>query len=302
MKKILVPVDFSELCEYAVEFAIDLAEKNGTEILLLNSANIDLFHDYQYSTFSTAQTLMDDVAQAADQRMARFMEQFKTEVKMRGKVSHANLLSSIKDEIAEEGIDLVVMGTKGSSGIAELFIGSNTERIVRHVSCPVISVPGSVTVNEIKKVMVPLDLREIRGSFFDQIAKLQKYLSCELEFVWVKTPHNIENEEVVTKELAQLFDKHGIDNYKFAVVNNIFPLDGILLEAMDSKSDMVAMATHARRGISHWLAGSLTEDTVNHVEVPVWTFRMDKSEKVIKLNAVTKAKGTPDYKKLDVVL
>ena len=46
---------------------------------------------------------------------------------------------------------------------------------------------------------------------------------------------------------------------------------------------MVAMATHARRGILHWLSGSMTEDTVNHLDVPVWTFKLDKSEEVIKL-------------------
>ena len=99
-----------------------------------------------------------------------------------------------------------------------------------------------------------------------------------------------------------MFKTHGIENYNFFVVNNIFPTDGIFVEADESKADMVAMATHARRGISHWLSGSMTEDTVNHLDIPVWSFRIDKSEKVIKLDSVTKAKGKPLYKKLDVVL
>lgn len=301
MKKILVPIDFSEVSKSAAKFAIELAELQGSEVVFLNSAYLDYFHDYQYATYSNIKTLMLDVYNAMEEKMQTFIGQFQTGITLSGKVSQANLLTAIKEEIEERSIDLVVIGTRGSSGLEEVFIGSNTERVVRNVACPVISLPGSKSVGDIKKILVPVDLREIRESFLETIAAMQQLFHCELEFLWVKTPHNIENEEVVGKELSKLFEKKGITDFQFFVTNNVFPSDGILIEAHESNADMIAMATHARRGIAHWLSGSMTEDTVNHADMPVWSFRIEKGEKPVKLDSTQNLKGKPEYRKLEVL-
>ena len=149
--------------------------------------------------------------------------------------------------------------------------------------------------------MIPLDIREIKDSFLDKVAALQEQFKARIEFLWVKTPHNIENEEMVTEELTSHIKKHEITNFEFTIVKNVFPSDGILWHADDTNADMIAMATHARRGISHWLSGSLTEDTVNHIKVPVWSFKMEKKEKSISLNSVKNAHGKPEYKKIEVL-
>ena len=300
MKKILVPVDFSEVSEAAVQFAVDLAKENKAEITLLNSARIDYFNDYQYPTFVNTKSLMDEVFDSMEQRMNQLVNDYQgKEISITGKVSHLGLLGAMKEEIEDGGIDLCVMGTSGCSGLEELFIGSNTERIVRNISCPVISVPQTTDIKSIKKILIPIDLREIRASFLEKVAALQNMFEAAIEFVWVKTPHNIENEETVAEELRMLFEKYGIENYEFFIVKSVFPTDGIFMEVDKSGADMIAMATHARRGISHWLSGSMTEDTVNHVEVPVWSFKIDKAEKVLKLDSVSKAKGVAEYKKIE---
>ena len=133
------------------------------------------------------------------------------------------------------------------------------------------------------------------------IAALQKQFDATIEFLWVKTPHNIENEEMVASELGKLIRQHGITNFEFTITKNVFPSDGILIHAYDTDANMIAMATHARRGISHWLSGSLTEDTVNHIKMPVWTFKMNKKEESINLNSVKNAQGKPEYKKIEVL-
>ncbi len=300
MKNIIVPVDFSEVSEAAVQFAVDLAVENKADVTLLNSARIDYFNDYQYPTFVNTKSLMDEVFESMEQRMSQLVKEFKNQkINIKGKVSHLGLLRAIKEEIETEAVDLCVMGTSGCSGLEELFIGSNTERIVRNIDCPVIAVPHAVDIKSIKKILIPIDLREIRASFLDKVAALQEMFSASIEFVWVKTPHNVENEDTVVEELRHLFEDHGIRNYDFFIVKSVFPTDGIFMEVEQSGANMIAMATHARRGISHWLSGSMTEDTLNHVEVPVWTFKIDKSEKVLTLDSVSSAKGTPEYKKIE---
>ena len=297
MRNILVPVDFSETSEAAAQFAIDLAKENNASVTLLNSAEINYLANYH---FINAKPMVTEVIASVQHQIDRMVKELETDnVKVKGKVSSSGLLDSIKAEVNESNIDLCIMGTTGSASLEEFLIGSNTERIVRHVSCPVISIPQPTSTDEIKKILVPVDLREVRSSFLKHIGLLQKAFDCKLEFLWVKTPHNIENEDAVADELKGIFSSFGIDNYSFLIVRSIFPSDGIFTEAADSAVDMVAMATHARRGIAHWLSGSLTEDTVNHVNVPVWSFKIDKSEKAIQLNAFSKAGGTPEYRKIN---
>ncbi len=301
MNKILVPVDFSHVSVHATQFAIELAEKHNAEITLLNSVHFDYYTDYQFTSFASAKTLMQDVRDAMVTKMDEFVSKFNTRRKLNTKIDEVYLVTAIKEMTRNEGYDLVVIGTKGCSGLEEVLIGSNTEKIVRNANCPVISVPDKTSVSEIKQILIPLDIREIKSSFLKEVAQLQKDFDANLEFMWVKTPHNIENEEMVSRELSKHIQSHGIKNFEFTIVNNVFPSDGILYRADETGANMIAMPTHARRGISHWLSGSLTEDTVNHINVPVWSFKMDKKEKSVSLDSVKNAHGKPEYKKIEVL-
>lgn len=284
MKKILVPIDFSEISENAVKFALDLANKMQGEITLFNSIKFDYFYDFQYGDLGAISAATEEIRQDAEKRMKAFIDRLKTDININYTLSSEPIAMGIKEMVANDGFDLVVIGTHGSSGFEEMFVGSNAEKVVRHVQCPVITIPENVAFKPIKKILVPIDLSELRGGFLTRIANLQSIFECELEFIWVKKSVISQKEEKLGSELADVFKSYGLENYRFFIIDNINPQDGIFLEAKDSKADMVAMATHARRGIAHWLSGSTTEDTVNHLDIPVWTFKIDKSEKIIKLS------------------
>lgn len=301
MKKILVPVDFSQVSNYAAEFAVDLAEKSGAEIIFLHSMHFNYFNDFPSAPGVNLQTIIDEVKASVDTRINDFIEKLDTSAKVEGRVSGVHLLEAVKDTVAEDNIGLVIMGTKGSSGWAEFFAGSHTERIVRWADCPVISVPSPTSFDAIKKILTPIDLDELQDEFLSKLVKLQKLFSAEVEFVWVRTPHNIENNELVAEEFKGIVDKYGFKDATFTIAKNVFPSDGILEQAAELGADMVAMATHARRGISHWLSGSLTEDTVNHIDVPVWTFKLDKNTEKIELKSVKGAKGKAEYQKMEIL-
>ncbi|SNT27756.1 Nucleotide-binding universal stress protein, UspA family [Ekhidna lutea] len=301
MKKILVPIDFSEVSEHATQFAIELAEKNDAEITLLNCLHFDYHAGYEFTSFTSAKSLLADFKGVMEEKMKKFVKLFQTRRRINTMVSEMHLVMGIKDMVTEQGYDLVVIGTNGTSGLEEALVGSNTEKIVRKIPCPVISVPSRCSVDGIKKILVPIDIREIKSSFLKQIGDLQRQFDAQIEFLWVKTPHNIENEIVVSAELSEFTESFNIKDYEFTVVKNVFPSDGILLHADETNADMIAMPTHARRGISHWLSGSLTEDTVNHIDIPVWSFKMDKNEKSLSLKSIKEAYGKPEYKKIEVL-
>lgn len=301
MKKILVPVDFSDVSKYAADFAVDLAEKSNAEIIMMHSMHFNYFNDFPHATGLNLQQMIEEVKESVENNMQRFIDELKTNVSIQYKISSIHLVEAVKEIIAEENIGLVVIGTEGSSGWSELLVGSHTERIVRWADCPVISVPCPATFDGVKKILVPIDLREIQDGFMQQLAKLQQLFSAHMEFLWVKTPHNVESSDSVTQEFNDVLKNYGFKDSSFTIVKNVFPSDGILEEASDLEADMVAMATHSRRGLSHWLSGSLTEDTVNHLKIPVWTFKLSKDEKSKELSSFKNATGKAEYKKIELL-
>jgi len=301
MKKILVPIDFSDVSRLAAEFAIDLAERSGAEVVFLHSMHFNYFNDFPYAPGLNLQQMIADVQDAVENNMRNFVAEFKTNANIDTEVSGLHLPQAVKDIVDERNIGLVIIGTKGSSGWSEFLVGSNTERVVRWANCPVISVPTKSSFDSIKRILVPIDLSEIQEDFMIKLSKLQKLFSAHMEFLWVRTPHNIENSEMVTGEFNEVLKKYGFRDSSFTIAKSVFPADGILQQVADLNADMVAMATHSRRGISHWLSGSLTEDTVNHVHVPVWTFKLDKDAKSIKLSSFRDAYGKAEYQKIELL-
>lgn len=284
MKTILVPVDFSDISLSAAKFAIEIAEKSKSRVILLHSNYFVYYNEFAYGITFNPQPFLDEVEKATQKKMDDFLSGLDYNVEVETKVMTLSLIESIKMIVEDEQIDLIVVGTSGSSGLEEFFIGSNTERIVRLINCPVISVPSFSSFDTIRKIMVPINLKEIQDEFMKKIASLQKFFSASIEFVWVQTPYKIDNEEAVREGFERLIKSYEIYDYEFGIIAGGLTDERILDYAMESKANMIAMATHARRGIAHLFAGSVTEDVINHIDIPVWTYKLDKSSANIKLS------------------
>ena len=74
-------------------------------------------------------------------------------------------------------------------------------------------------------------------------------------------------------DLMEEFTRHyTLTNYSLNTRNDFSEQDGIINFAHEIKADMIAMGTHGRRGLAHLFMGSVTEDVVNHVDCPIWTY------------------------------
>ncbi len=289
MKKLLIPVDFSDTSEAAVDFGAQLARRFGYTISLFHS--IDLFGSYEsmYADGPQIQSFTDRLTEDMEIRMANLKKRYQEDgLLINTYITCGSLIQDIRKIVREQDIDLIVMGTKGVSGLKEFFVGSNTEKVVRLVDLPVISIPQKTTLTDIRQIMVPVDLGEIRPSFLTEISLLQQLFSASVEFVWVKTPHDIENLELITEEFNTMLSDYEIASSSFTIKHDVFPQDGILAFANNSGVDMLAMATHSRRGLSHWFSGSMTEDVMNHCKLPVWSFKIQDEERPLNLESFQK--------------
>lgn len=142
IRKILVPVDFSEHSARALEMAIGLAKTFGAEI--------ELMHSYEVTPIVTLygvgypETLDADLRAAALRRISEWTEKVQGEgVAVRQHVVSSFPAEAIVDLADELEVDLIVMGTRGLRGLKHVMLGSVAERTLRRASCPVLTVKDS---------------------------------------------------------------------------------------------------------------------------------------------------------------
>jgi len=282
MKTILVPTDFSEQAGYALDLAVQIGKQSKAKILLLNV--IEGTRNFSFNTMGEAESSAGEEAffikKLIEQTRERLYDvkesMLKEGLEIESMVEMGNPYQSISSVVSDHGADLIVMGTKGSSGLEEVLIGSNTERVVRFAECPVVTIKERVDLSQIKKIVFASDLSDEQTEVIAEIKKMQKQLGAELHLLKVNTPNSFHTQRQSAQEFKDFIDRHNIQNGYSHVYNEATEEDGILYFAEDLGACMIAIGTHGRTGIMHLLSGSLAEDLVNHAKNPVWTMSMKK--------------------------
>lgn len=141
---VLFPTDFSDLSVAALPLAIDLAEKYEAKLHCLYVVEEPQIYS-SLEMGSVAIPTSGELMQSAESRMQKFSQQFlaKAPHGHDGKVVVGHAASEVVNYANQIGADLIVMTTHGYSGVKHMMLGSTTEDVLRHASCPVLSVRGS---------------------------------------------------------------------------------------------------------------------------------------------------------------
>lgn len=282
MKNILVPTDFSEQAGYALDLAYGIAKKSGGEVKLLNV--VEAPHGTSFSAMGevTPPDGTDAVffVQLVDRIKQRLQELTSIpkyqDINISASVEVGNPYEHISRTIADHDVDLVVMGTQGASGMEEILVGSNTEKVVRRAKCSVLAVKSPIEADTIKNIVFAISMRDNHDLLIKELTKLQQLFDATMHIVNINTPASFESDRYYKKEMQKFVDKYHLQNYTLNVYNDDVEEDGIIYFAEDINADMIALGTHGRTGISHLLGGSIAEDIVNHAKRPVWTFSIRK--------------------------
>ncbi len=284
MRNILVPTDFSPMANNALDFAVQIARKSGAKIILLNV--IEGVRNYAFNTMGEIENSLGEdefiIRKLIDQtqeNLTKFSEQHQYDgVEFSTMIEMGGAYASISKVIAENNTDLIVMGTKGASGLEEVLIGSNTEKVVRYAACPVITIKEKVDLNNINNIVFATNLMEDQSELIAPLKVLQEVTGATLHLVKVNTPNHFHTQRQMDEEFKNFVNKHGLSNASTTVYNEATEEDGILYFAEDLGACMIAIGTHGRTGLLHLLSGSIAEDLVNHAQIPVWTLSMRKKK------------------------
>ncbi|SRR5579883_823198 len=142
INKILLPIDGSDTSFKAARYAIKMASQNGASIFCIYVIEIPTYGLYG-SVGATAPTYYNEVVKSADEwfeEVKEVAQKSGVKIKTESLMNASSVPDSIVNYAAKNNIDIIVMGTRGRTGVKKLFLGSVASAVVSHAHCPVLVV------------------------------------------------------------------------------------------------------------------------------------------------------------------
>ena len=141
IRTVLVPFDFSEYSEKAFTWALAMAEKWRSRLLLLHVVPMPSYPPMLMGTYFNVVEFEASLRADAEARAKEFLGKVgNSTVQTDAKIFIGEPFGDICRVAAEEKADLIVMGSHGRTGLSHVLLGSVAERVVRHAPCPVLVV------------------------------------------------------------------------------------------------------------------------------------------------------------------
>jgi nucleotide-binding universal stress UspA family protein len=275
MKKIISPVDFSQQSEYALETAAALAKKYNSELIVMHM--LELSESIFSSSSSDKNEETAFMLLVTNKKFESLLDKPYLEgLSVTPMIKHHKVLKEV-DEVAKElDVDLIVMGSRGHNDYEGVFLGSNTEKVVRHSEIPLLVVKSKPKTINFEHIVIATDFSENSASAAQVAMKLLSNLGKKVTFLHINLPnaHFLSTDEI--EEKASKFLKiTNLEDWKdnIVLISDYNVEEAILSYANKHNIDAIAMITEGRTGLSHLFGGSISEDLVNHTKLPVFTFK-----------------------------
>ncbi|MCA0428579.1 MAG: universal stress protein [Bacteroidetes bacterium] len=277
ISKILVPTDFSQAAENAMDYAIGFAQKTKASIHLLHINQVALV-----DASMPAESYQMFVKEQEDFTAENFERLGK---KLKEKSVNFTLSSHygfVADEICHyahtENADLILMGTTGSSGISEILVGSNAASVVAKTEVPVLVIPPSCVYKDPGRIVYASDYNEPETYVLRRLVYFAELFDCPLDVIHVKS----ENDKYFKAE--NNFFKRNKSEISYPQLQFIELEKGEIIASINEyvdgvKADLLVMAKHNRSFFDRLFHRSMSKKMAYHTHVPLLILVKDQLQK-----------------------
>jgi len=281
MKRILVPTDFSPLAERALKVAAQLAKKFNGEIYLLHMLELPMQLVQSTSTGSAVASSSQNLPEAlffmklAKKRFSEIMSQpYLQGIKVHETVEFHQAFDGIMEVSQEHNCDLIIMGSHGASGFKEMFIGSNTEKVVRNSTIPVLVIKNEHKDFNVDNFVFATDCNIHNKHTLSNAKRFAEKIEAKMHLVYINTANNFMPSDEAYDSLNNFIEGAELNDYTLNIYNDVTVEKGILNFTLSINAGLIGISTHGRKGLAHFFNGSISEDLVNHANLPVVTFKI----------------------------
>ncbi len=201
-KNILVPIDFSPRSYAALEAAADVANQFDSKITLLHIIDVPETQRPEYQlALDTYQNHEDSgkkdipailFAMKETKRMLREAKEKYPKIEFIEKVVFDRVHRQIYTVVEGTDVDLIVMGSSGASGLGEVFIGSNTQKVVRNANCPVLVIKDDKGDFNPRNIVFASDFSEMGGEAARLFPLFKSLYGSTMHMLNIITPSTFE--------------------------------------------------------------------------------------------------------------
>ncbi|MBL7923014.1 MAG: universal stress protein [Bacteroidia bacterium] len=267
--KILVPTDFSEPATKALHFAAKIAGENNSKVIIFHAVGLHLAVTAEEAEFNNAFELEKiENEQLAALRLSLGKRYPKTEFEALTKTGFP--VELIPECASSRGVDLIVMGTRGASGMKEILVGSNTSSLIRHTEIPVLAVPEESEYQGMNKIVFATNMQP------DDIVSLKKIIALfgkknpEITLLHIEDGHARDPEAA----LRNWFQTEVLPTIKYAGIKAESISETDIVKTLHdylsvNKTDLLVTATRKRNFIERIFDRSITQRLVFHTKIPL---------------------------------
>lgn len=279
MKRIFVPTDFSSPSLPAYKFAVELAAEVNGEVFVTHMIELPLL---QETAFGIQPPPHDSEAiKKLEQKARTSYEQFARAYPANVPVTFTPIQGHVVQEavsfIEANNIDLVVISTHGASALDDFFTGSTAGKIARSSPAPVISIPRNISLTAIKNLVFANTLELDQHELMRYVHELQQILKATLHILLVNTPMHFYSDDQARERLKRFAEFYSLTNYTLNVRSHQHETTAIMSFFQEVKGDMLALATHGRKGVPYLIKGSIAEALLYGIDNPVWTWKAKRN-------------------------
>ena len=274
MNSILFPTDFSENADNALNYALRLANDFNATLHILHALQMP-YSGSVPMTKKLQKALKDGAIADLKNYELKIKQNPENEgIKIVSKAVSGNVINAVDNYANDCHVDLVVMGTKGASGVKEVLIGSNAEEVVRHSDKPLLIVPEGAQEFSIKKVAVAADFKTIdNGTLFNELVSLcKKYEAAAMVVNIEKDEDSIYSARKTIEALRydQVFSEIKHD-FHFEVNTNV--VKGINQFIEDHQCDLLSVVSRKHYFFDKIFHKSITNKLTCHTEIPIFVIK-----------------------------
>ncbi|MFM2284869.1 MAG: hypothetical protein RLZZ543_366 [Bacteroidota bacterium] len=278
IRRILIPTDFSETANLALEHAVKMASLLDSEIILLHVVSTFAFRVNlpEVEVDESQNTRLSGVIGA---KLNRIAEEIRSSAGI--KISTIVTAGRIREEVVriadEMDVDIIILGTHGVSGLREFFMGSNAFRIVSEAGCPVLSVQDSGKSVGFSEIVVPIDNSFHSREKLGLAVKMARLYDAQIHICGLRS-HDHEDEEINAKfrmKMKQvedfLIEKEARYSASTLFCTNI--AKATMDFAAEKDADLIVIMNEQEINTTGFFMGPYAQQVVNHSRIPVLSIR-----------------------------
>ncbi|MEW5948981.1 MAG: universal stress protein [Thermodesulfobacteriota bacterium] len=276
--KVLLASNGVEQDRLAIEEAVAIAKRFGSSLDI--SAVVDVNEEFETTAPGLTDKLKAKMKKAVDELVAQAA---KADIKASVSVSVGESHVRFSEKVKELGAELVVMGTRGRTGLKKIFMGSLTANVIGHVRCSVLVAKGEPRRGEYKSLLVPTDGSESSSHAIHMACRLAKELGSKITILNVVPVYGdqvdlatktglsevfaVESKAIMTKA-ERIATEYGL-SVTDIVVDEGYPADEIVRVAKEGRSDLIVIGSHGSAGITHAVMGSTAQQVIEQAPCPI---------------------------------